>query len=330
MFESCVIRQRRLAPARFCAPLAGYTHSAFRRLVSELGGCGALWTEMLAARQILKEDFARSPWLRRGPGPELTVFQLMVRAGDPLDRILGRLGEAGVEAVDVNMACDAMTIRACEAGSALFENLESMRAVAAAARRHWPGLLLAKIRLGARRPDWEKPFAERLRLLEEHGFDAVTLHPRFFEDKFRRRARHELLSWAASLTRLPLIANGDFTGRAHVESLADQLQPACAIMIGRMAVVQPWIFAAWDHPVAVDYAAIWRRLVAAIREDFGPAVAFRRAQMFTKYYAANFAFGHSFRVSVANARDLDEVLERAEEFFARSPAVLSRPTVAGL
>jgi tRNA-dihydrouridine synthase len=330
MFESCVIRGRRLTPARFCAPLAGYTHSAFRRLLTELGGCGALWTEMLAARQILKEDFVRSPWLRRAPGPELVVFQLMVRAGDPLDRILARLGEHGVEAVDLNLACDAMNIRACEAGSALFENLEAMRAVATEARRHWPGLLLAKIRLGSRHPNWEAPFQARLRLLEDEGFDAVTLHPRFFEDKFGRRARHETLAWASSLTRLPLIANGDLVNARQVESLAEQLKPACAIMIGRMAVVQPWLFAGWERPVAADHAAIWRKHIAYIREDFDPPVALRRAQMFAKYYSANFAFGHSFRVSIANAANLDEVIERAEAFFARSPAVLAHPMVAGL
>ena len=50
MFESCVIRGVNFTPARFCAPLAGYTHSAFRRLVAEFGGCGAFWTEMLAAK----------------------------------------------------------------------------------------------------------------------------------------------------------------------------------------------------------------------------------------------------------------------------------------
>ena len=98
MFDECVLRGRRFAPARFCAPLAGYTHSAFRRLLAEFGGCGAVWTEMLAARQILREDPHGSPWLRRRPQEGFTVFQLMVRATDPLDRILARLGEHGVEA----------------------------------------------------------------------------------------------------------------------------------------------------------------------------------------------------------------------------------------
>lgn len=330
MFDECVIRGRRLAPARFCAPLAGYTHSAFRRLLAEFGGCGAVWTEMLAAPQILREDFDSSPWLRRGPREGFLVYQLMTRAGDPLERVLGRLGERGVEAVDLNLACDALSVRACQAGSALFEQLEAMRSVVAEARRHWPGILTAKIRLGSRRPDWQPGFVERLRLLEDCGVDAVIVHPRFFEDKFRGRARLELIPWAASLTRLPVIANGDLTGREQVEAQAGHLEPACAVMIGRMAIARPWIFASWNQPMNVDLASVWRTLHDYVREDFPEPVAIRRIKMFTKYFSANFAFGHGFYVAVHNAPSLAEVSQRAEEFFSRGPATLAHPLVAGL
>lgn len=332
MFERCVIRGTELAPARFCAPLAGYTHSAFRRLVAELGGCGAFWTEMLAARQILKEDFDQSPWLRRCPKEGLVVFQLMTRAGDPLDRILGRLDEQGVKAVDINLACDAWTVRQQQAGSALFENDTAMRQVVSDARRLWPGILTAKIRLGTQRPGWEQRFEQRVRFLAEIGLDALVLHPRFFEDKFKRRARHELLSWAASMTGLPLIANGDLIEASQVEAWAQHLKPACAIMIGRMAVVRPWLFATWNRslPEPVDPARIWRRLLDYILEDFPPPVALRRIQMFSKYFSANFKFGHGFHTELANAASLGELRERAERFFATTPSLVQVPSVSGL
>jgi tRNA-dihydrouridine synthase B len=330
MFEECVLRGTRFTPARFCAPLAGYTHSAFRRLLAEYGGCGAVWTEMLAAPQILKEDFEASPWLRRRSQEPPLIFQLMVRAGDPLDRILSRLGEQGVEAVDLNLACDAFTIRACEAGSALFENLDALRTVLQTARRHWPGLLTAKIRLGSRRPDWQPRLVERLRVLEESGLDALTLHPRFFEDKFRRRARHELMPWAASCTRLPLIANGDLSGRESIEARADHLRSVCGVMIGRMAVARPWLFAAWDQPLRIAYAEVWGKMYQFIVEDFTPDTAVRRIQMFTKYFSANYSFGHRLRTEIANAHSLEETWSRAQEFFARNPTPLREPSVAGL
>ena len=329
-FKECLLGNARFAPARFCAPLAGLTHSAFRRLVAELGGCGALWTEMLAGRQILKDDFATSPWVRRRPVEGRVVFQLMLREGDSVDRILGRLLDHGVDAVDLNLACDAMSIRTCEAGSALFEDRAAMTTVATAMRRHWTGLLTAKVRLGGRGPNWEARWIERLRVLEDAGFDAVTVHPRFFEDKFGRRARLELIPWAASVTHLPVIANGDLAGPEDVAAHAADLAPAVAVMIGRMAVVRPWIFANWDRPAAVDLAAIWRRLCGYIEEDLPPAAALRRIKLFTRYFAANFAFAHAFRVSVDNAPTMEGVRERAEAFFGRSPATVRSPAIAGL
>jgi tRNA-dihydrouridine synthase B len=330
VFDACTLRGRVFRPARFSAPLAGLTHSAFRRLLGEFGGCGAVWTEMLAGPQILGENFDRSPWLKRHATDPFTVYQLMVRNGDPLDRILGRMEAAGVEAVDLNLACDALSVRACEAGSALFEKLDALASVLENARRHWPGLLTVKIRLGSRRADWESRLRQRLALIEAQGVDAVTVHPRFFEDKFRRRARIELLSWIASITALPLIANGDLAGPEQVRIRAGQLSPASAIMFGRMAIARPWLFAAWERSVQIDHGAVWNRLLAYLLEDFPIATALRRVKLFTKYYAANFAFGHRLRVDLQNTRSIDEARAVAMAFFARGPALVAQPLVAGL
>ncbi|MGO8677956.1 MAG: tRNA-dihydrouridine synthase family protein [Limisphaerales bacterium] len=330
MFDECVIRGRRFAPARFCAPLAGYTHSAFRRLVADLGGCGAQWTEMLAARQILSENFKTSPWLRRRPQEGCLVYQLMVNAADPLERVLDRLGEAGADALDLNLACNARSIRSRSAGSALFENLDDLRVVLRKVRRLWPYLLTAKIRLGHQRPEWQPAFVERLRLIEEAGVDAVILHARFFEEKLKRRARHEVFPWAASLTRLPLIANGDLSGPDAVSTRAGDFQSVSAVMLGRMAVVRPWVFATWDRPECVDLGAIWARMYQNMTEDFPPPAALRRLQMFTKYFAANFKFGHQFNVDLARALSLEDLRRRAEDFFHSAPITVARPAVAGL
>lgn len=330
MFESCVIRGRTFTPARFAGPLAGFTHSAMRRLVAGFGGYGAIWTEMLAGRQILGEQFSLSPWLKRRPEEGFVFFQLMLRDGDPVDRIMHRMADEGVEAVDINLACDAMSIRATEAGSALFEKMDSMGRVLNQARKAWNGILTAKIRLGSRGPKWQAGFIDRLRVIEDAGLDAVTLHPRFFEDKFRGTARLELIPWAAALTRLPLIANGDITGPDVVERHKHHLAPAAAIMLGRMAIAQPWLFASWNQPLQVNHGDVFRSLTAYIVEDFQPAIALRRIKMFAQYFAANFAFGHPFWVDISKAVTVEDALARANDFFSRSPQVLKHPIVAGL
>lgn len=324
MFEFCEIGGRRFEPARFSAPLAGYTHSAFRRLVAEFGGCGALWTEMLSARQLINEDFSKSPWLKRSPSEKFTVYQLMVRADDPIEKALNRLKDHGVEAIDLNLACDAPHIRSLQAGSVLFGDFEGLKKIVSETRKHWRGLLFVKIRLGDRKEDWRERLRERLIMFEDCGVNAIVVHPRFFEDKFKRSARHDVLPWIASIVKIPLIASGDITCRADVEKLADKLSCASGIMLGRIAIIKPWIFAEWDKPISIDYGAVWNKMLSYILEDFEPEIAISRIKMFTKYYSANFAFGKNFYIKVYNARSIDEIKQIADEFFSANPKINTR------
>ncbi|MCX7872007.1 MAG: tRNA-dihydrouridine synthase family protein [Verrucomicrobiae bacterium] len=328
MFEHCEIQGIKFEPARFCAPMAGYTHSAFRRLVSEFGGCGAFWTEMLSARQLINEDFQASPWLKRKPSEKFTVYQLMVRVGDQLDRALGRLEENGVEAIDINFACDAPHIRSLQSGSALFGDIEALKWIISNARQRWNGLLFVKIRLGDRKPQWQGILKERLELFQDYGANAVIVHPRFFEDKFKRSARHDVLGWISSIVKIPIIASGDITCKNDIERLADRLSPASAIMLGRITVVKPWIFAAWDRGISVDYRSVWVKMRDYILEDFEPLVAISRLKMFTKYYSANFLFGRHFYTQVYNAKTIEEISEIAEIFFSKNPQIVSNVLVA--
>src|SRR4029450_6071512 len=79
---------RLMLPSRLvCAPLAEVTHSAFRRLVAELGGGGLQFTEMLSGRALLAEDLRTSPYSKRRPVERALFYQLMLRPGDPIERI---------------------------------------------------------------------------------------------------------------------------------------------------------------------------------------------------------------------------------------------------
>jgi tRNA-dihydrouridine synthase len=254
----------------------------------------------------------------------------MVLPTDPVDRIVGRLSELQPDGLDVNLACYAPVVRKIDACSRLYENLPALKTVLEAMRRHWPGLLTVKIRLGHATIGAEDRFIERLRVIEDCGVDAITLHVRFFEDKFKRRARHELFSWASSLTRLPIIANGDITSAKMLRENEELFQSVSGVMVGRMAIAQPWIFAAWNRPVQVDYREVWHRLHAYVCEDFPAVTALRRIKLFTKYYARNFVFGHNFNTSVSNAPTLDAARERADAFFDVSMDTHAEPSLMGL
>lgn len=313
-----------------CAPLAEVTHSAFRRLIAELGGCALQFTEMLAGRALLAEDLRRSPYAKRRPVERVLFYQLMLRPGDPIARIVERLDAVAPDGVDVNLACDAPGIRMLGAGSALFDDAPALAAVLREVRRCWAGPFTVKIRLGHGTPDCEARFAERLRLIEDAGVDAITLHARFFEDKRKRPARPDRLAWATSRTRLPIIANGDILGARTLDARPGAFGAVAGMMVGRLAIVQPWVFSSWDRPVEIDPAAVWLRLHDYVAEDFEPDVAVKRMRLFTKYFARNFVFGHSFHAAVNTAPTMAAARTAAATFFDTQPARHAEASVLGL
>ena len=331
MFESLTLRGRTFAPALFCAPMAGITHSAFRRLVSDFGGYGALFTEMLSVRALRNETFANSPYVRRRPQEGSVIYQILLSDTEDLEAIMGRLRSYEPAGVDVNLACSAPDIRSNRSGSALFDDVGRMERVLQGVRRGFDGPLTAKIRLGHDAPDWQAAFSRRLAAIRNCGVDAVILHPRFIGQKLRRHARHELLAWAAAEAGVPLIVSGDLTCAEKVDERRAALSPAAGLMIGRMAAAQPWVFAHWrGGKPAVDQAAVWMRFFDYVAEDFAVEKRLTRIKMFTEYYARNFLFGHTLFAQIQSADSMEQARQRATAFFAAAPAIVAQPSVTGI
>ncbi len=329
--EQLTLRGITFPSALFCAPMVGITHSAFRRLLSEFGGYGALFTEMLSAPALLHESPTYSTFIRKRPAEGPVIYQLLLNGSEDLPAVLDKAAACGPAGIDLNCGCGAPDARRIGGGTALFDDPPRLRAILAGLRRHHAGLLTVKIRLGQTRLDWRERFRHALKLFEDAGVDAVILHPRFSDEKLKRSARHELFPWAAGQTRLPLIANGDITGPDTIARHPEYFAGAAGIMLGRMAAARPWIFHAWRNPgYAPDYTAVWSRLYDYIMEDFLPGRALSRLKIFTAYYARNFLFGHTLFTAARSARTETELRERALLFLANRPTVVNQPTLSGI
>jgi tRNA-dihydrouridine synthase len=326
------LRGVRFAPALFCAPMAGITHSAFRRLLADFGGYGALFTEMLSAQVLLREDLQHSPWVRRRPCEGKVIYQLLVSNTHRLAEAVDRLAAVAPDGLDLNSACPAPSVRLQGGGAHLFEDAERLRDVVRTLRAHFAGPLTVKLRLGHPTAGWRERLRERLRMLAGEGVDALTIQPRFMREKLNRPARHDLYAELAAESGLPVIANGDLTTPESYRERAAHLAPAAGLMLGRIAAVRPWIFAQWHRPdLAVDHAEVWNRLLDYLREDFhreGQALA--RIKIFTSYFGRNFTFGHTLFVAVQTAPDLATAQARANEFFAARPALCRFPSLDGI
>lgn len=317
-------------PPLFSAPMAGITHSAFRRLLSDFGGYGALYSEMLAGKYILHEDADKSAWLKRRPGEGRVIYQLLMSSDDRLPEIVARLQLLNPDGIDLNLACNALSVRKQGGGSDLFRDMKRMQAILRGLRARFAGPLLVKIRLGDDIEGWRAPLRDRLQLFDDEGVDAVVLHARFRGEKLGRPSRLSLYPALAAQTRLPLIANGDLHSLAFVTQHAESLAAVRGLMVGRMLVACPWLFGQWRAPdLTVDHVALWNRYCDYLLEDFTLDGAIKRLKIFTPYFARNFFFGHNLFTAVQIAPDFATARARAQAFFDQSPR-LAAVDLAGL
>lgn len=318
-------------PPLFCAPMAAITNSAFRRLLSDYGGYGALFTEMLSSKMILHENLETSPWLKRRPQEGRVIYQLMVMDALRLDEIIERLVPLKPDGLDLNVACAAHTVMKQGGGADLFGDLDRLREIVRVMRRSFAGPFTVKIRLGHEVDNWRETLRERFRLFEGEGVDALTMHPRFYGEKFKRSARHVLYGELAAETRLPIIANGDISGWEYFRDRSALFAPAAGVMIGRIAAACPWIFGQWHNPgLVVDRAEIWGRFCDYIAEDFPPSQGLIRLKILAPYYARNFTFGHEFFKAVHSSQDFEVARERSCRFLAASPGLARIVAVEGI
>ncbi len=309
--------------------MAGITHAPFRRLLSEFGGYGAIFTEMLSVRALLFEDLHKSPYTKKRPEEGKVWYQLLIGVDDAYLPALDRLNTLNPCAIDINAACPAPEIIKRGAGSALFNNAPRLSLILKDIRAHYTGILSVKCRLGNGEDGWEERFCERIKICEDAGVDAIIVHPRFSFEKLKRRARWEIFNWVCNQTKLPIIANGDIVNPHVATQNPEAFEHSRGIMIGRMAVVKPWILAS-PAPEAIDYCALWQKMYAYILEDFEPEKALGRIKEFSAYYARNFFFGHHLFSGIQSASTLEIIYERATAFLSSNPQVCAEPTVSGI
>jgi tRNA-dihydrouridine synthase len=297
--------------------MAGVTHSAFRRLVSDFGGYGALTTEMLSVTAFFRENPAVSPFSRRRACEGPVVYQVRTNGEEVLEAAITKLEAQDPAAIDINLGCPAPEIQKQASGAALFRDFERLRQVLSRIRAVYQGTLFVKCRLGDDPENWRAAFVERLRLFEDYGVNAVTVHPRFSFEKLKRRARWQEFPWIAAQTRLKIIGNGDIRSTRDVLEHSEFFEPLAGLMLGRIAAQKPWVFREFSglKPLDKSFAEVWDSLYRYTLEDFPPEKAIGRMKEFTAYFAQNFFFGHELFRASRRARNIEELRDAALRFL---------------
>lgn len=340
MFDQIKLKNEIIAPALFLAPMAGITHSAFRRLLSDFGGYGALYTEMLSGRALLHENLHHSPFTKRRRCEGKVIYQLQLSGKEDIKNIIDKISTISPFGLDLNLGCPAPNIRKQKAGVELFCDTKAVDRTLEKIRDNWNGILTVKCRLGRGQVNWKKNFINNLKIFRNHQIDAITVHPRFGGDKLKRRARWELFSWITEQTDIPVVGNGDIMSPQHIEENKDYFSSLSGVMIGRASIVKPWIFLkicdpSFSFPIqnrgfSVSYNDVWEKFFRYTIEDFPLNMAIGRIKEFSAYFARNFFFGHEFYRVIQGSKNLEDLFDSAMTFLDSNPRISQNPSVAGV
>jgi tRNA-dihydrouridine synthase B len=230
----------RIAPATVLAPMAGVTDTVFRRFIRNLGGCGLIMTEFTSADGVLrKKDQKAKRYLHFYEDEHPISAQLFGSNPEVMAEAARMVEGLGFDLVDLNLGCPAKKVVKCNGGSGLLRDLPAIGRIFEAVRAAVTIPFTVKFRAGWN--DEEIVCVELARMAESCGLAAVALHARTREMGYSGNARWEWIAAVKDAVKIPVIGNGDI--RSPEDACSMVTQTGCdAVMIGRTAPSNPWIF----------------------------------------------------------------------------------------
>ena len=311
-----------IAPATVLAPMAGVTDTVFRRFIRNLGGCGLIMTEFTSADGVLrKKDQKANRYLHFYEDEHPISAQLFGSDPQVMAEAARMVEGLGFDLVDLNLGCPAKKVVKCNGGSGLLRDLPAIGRIFEAVRAAVTIPFTVKFRAGW--SDDEIVCVELARMAESCGLAAVALHARTREQGYSGQARWEWIAAIKDAVKIPVIGNGDI--RTPEDACAMVTQTGCdAVMIGRMAPSNPWIFRQieqycteqklYDEPTEADrYQMIRTYFSMLIEEELPDAVG--KMKQFASWFTHGVPGGAALRKAIYESKSAVDILGRVEEFF---------------
>ena len=369
----------RIAPATVLAPMAGVTDTVFRRFIknaslfssasphlpadvdcetsNERSGCGLIMTEFTSADGLSRmRAVKRKRYLTYYEDEHPISAQIFGSNPQTLADSARICQDEGFDILDLNLGCPAKRVVACNGGSGLLRDLPLIRVIFEQVRAAVTIPFTVKFRMGW--SDSNIVCVALAKMAEDCGLNAVALHARTREQGYTGDARWEWIAAVKDAVRIPVIGNGDI--RTPQDAAAMVEVTGCdAVMIGRAAPANPWIFrqiaqytatkqqtgaGRYDVPTNEDRHRMIRdyfqRLLAELQDhpdithpaetdeakrqkrdhESAQREAIGKMKQFASWFTHGIPGGAALRRAIFEAKRGDEVIDRVDTFFAERAA----------
>lgn len=308
----------------FLAPMAGVTDLPFRILCKEMG-CGLLYTEMINAKALCYDDENTKKMLKIDNKEHPVSVQIFGSEPDFMGRAAYILNKYPNEILDINMGCPAPKVVKNGDGSALMKNPKLAEVIIKEVVKNSEKPVTLKIRKG-----WDENSinaVEIAKIAENAGISAIAVHGRTREQFYSGKADWDIIGKIKKEVSIPIIGNGDIF---KAQDAADMINETnCdAVMIGRGAQGNPWIFKHINHyiktGIILDEPTIKEKASTAIRHldmamaEKGEYIAIREMRKHVGWYLKGLKGSAKVRDEINKLESYELVLNKLRAYIEES------------
>ncbi len=311
----------RIAPNMVLAPMAGVTDSVFRRLVLSLGGCGLVVSEMTNAASVSPKAARRHRLLDYLPEERPISIQLSGSDPDLVATAAAYVEALGPDAIDINCGCPSPKVTGGGHGSALLKDLPKMSQMLKAVKAATNIPVTLKFRAGW--DDTSLNYIETAKVAEDAGMAAIALHPRTKVQGYAGEADWSRVAEVVRAVAIPVIGSGDV--RTPAEALLRlEESGVAAVMIGRAAMANPWIFRQIDQlryglplfqPTPQDKRDLLLRYLEMCAETMVERQALGKLKQLIGQFTIGLRGSSQLRRDVQRVSELASARETLQSFF---------------